>query len=356
MLVTQSRDEFAERRGELPGVPPRVPCLARSRAGDRPPSRDRLQRRPVVLDEPQDARHRGTVSRMYHHGSSRQPCGVRPDPAPTSSGSVIRGSSGSDSITSRRHRSCARSALATWTAIAPSGSSPEPGDPPAGARRSGLRRRSCGPPTSPSRTGPASRWSRRSAPAGACGDGRSRDRRAPGPSRGRARRNDRLRRRRREARPNEQPAVAAAAPRRAASRSWARDASVSEDGVARSRRERCGISPARSPPPHRRSSWSRSAPRSRSGGLTRHADDVPSARIMIGIGGSFDMWANDLRRAPRIRPDARAGVGVAPGAGTGPLPEDDPRDDHLSAPGTDRIERNETVGREPLSRRCDPER
>ena len=34
--------------------------------------------------------------------------------------------------------------------------------------------------------------------------------------------------------------------------------------------------------------------------IARHADDVPSARIMIGVGGSFDMWANDLRRSPRI--------------------------------------------------------
>ena len=34
--------------------------------------------------------------------------------------------------------------------------------------------------------------------------------------------------------------------------------------------------------------------------IARHADDVPSARIMIGVGGSFDMWANDLRRSPKI--------------------------------------------------------
>jgi len=34
--------------------------------------------------------------------------------------------------------------------------------------------------------------------------------------------------------------------------------------------------------------------------IDRHADDIPSARIMIGVGGSFDMWANDLRRSPRI--------------------------------------------------------
>ena len=34
--------------------------------------------------------------------------------------------------------------------------------------------------------------------------------------------------------------------------------------------------------------------------IARHAEDIPSARIMIGVGGSFDMWANDLRRSPRI--------------------------------------------------------
>ena len=34
--------------------------------------------------------------------------------------------------------------------------------------------------------------------------------------------------------------------------------------------------------------------------IARHADDVPSARIMIGVGGSFEMWADDLRRSPRI--------------------------------------------------------
>jgi N-acetylglucosaminyldiphosphoundecaprenol N-acetyl-beta-D-mannosaminyltransferase len=32
--------------------------------------------------------------------------------------------------------------------------------------------------------------------------------------------------------------------------------------------------------------------------IARHADALPSARIMIGIGGSFDMWADELRRAP----------------------------------------------------------
>jgi N-acetylglucosaminyldiphosphoundecaprenol N-acetyl-beta-D-mannosaminyltransferase len=32
--------------------------------------------------------------------------------------------------------------------------------------------------------------------------------------------------------------------------------------------------------------------------ISRHADALPSARIMIGIGGSFDMWADELRRAP----------------------------------------------------------
>jgi N-acetylglucosaminyldiphosphoundecaprenol N-acetyl-beta-D-mannosaminyltransferase len=33
--------------------------------------------------------------------------------------------------------------------------------------------------------------------------------------------------------------------------------------------------------------------------IARHAASVPSARIMIGLGGTFDMWANDLRRSPR---------------------------------------------------------
>ena len=67
--------------------------------------------------------------------------------------------------------------------------------------------------------------------------------------------------------------------------------------------------------------------------IARHADDVPSARIMIGVGGSFDMWANDLRRSP-VPPNPRAGVGVALGAGAAPLPEDVPRDDPVPAPGT----------------------
>jgi N-acetylglucosaminyldiphosphoundecaprenol N-acetyl-beta-D-mannosaminyltransferase len=30
-----------------------------------------------------------------------------------------------------------------------------------------------------------------------------------------------------------------------------------------------------------------------------HADELPSARIVIGVGGAFDMWAGRLRRAPR---------------------------------------------------------
>jgi N-acetylglucosaminyldiphosphoundecaprenol N-acetyl-beta-D-mannosaminyltransferase len=34
--------------------------------------------------------------------------------------------------------------------------------------------------------------------------------------------------------------------------------------------------------------------------IARHAASVPSARVMIGLGGSFDMWANDLRRSPRF--------------------------------------------------------
>jgi N-acetylglucosaminyldiphosphoundecaprenol N-acetyl-beta-D-mannosaminyltransferase len=32
--------------------------------------------------------------------------------------------------------------------------------------------------------------------------------------------------------------------------------------------------------------------------IARHVDAFPSARIMIGVGGSFDMWADELRRAP----------------------------------------------------------
>lgn len=34
--------------------------------------------------------------------------------------------------------------------------------------------------------------------------------------------------------------------------------------------------------------------------IARHADDLPSVRIVIGIGGAFDMWAGRLRRAPRL--------------------------------------------------------
>lgn len=33
--------------------------------------------------------------------------------------------------------------------------------------------------------------------------------------------------------------------------------------------------------------------------IARHAAGVPSARIMIGVGGAFDIWADDLRRAPK---------------------------------------------------------
>jgi N-acetylglucosaminyldiphosphoundecaprenol N-acetyl-beta-D-mannosaminyltransferase len=33
--------------------------------------------------------------------------------------------------------------------------------------------------------------------------------------------------------------------------------------------------------------------------IARHADDFPSVRIMIGVGGAFDMWAGRFRRAPR---------------------------------------------------------
>ena len=33
--------------------------------------------------------------------------------------------------------------------------------------------------------------------------------------------------------------------------------------------------------------------------IARHADAFPSVRIMIGVGGAFDMWAGSLRRAPR---------------------------------------------------------
>jgi N-acetylglucosaminyldiphosphoundecaprenol N-acetyl-beta-D-mannosaminyltransferase len=33
--------------------------------------------------------------------------------------------------------------------------------------------------------------------------------------------------------------------------------------------------------------------------IARHVNDFPSVRIMIGVGGAFDMWAGRLRRAPR---------------------------------------------------------
>ena len=33
--------------------------------------------------------------------------------------------------------------------------------------------------------------------------------------------------------------------------------------------------------------------------IATHADAFPSVRIMIGVGGAFDMWAGSLRRAPR---------------------------------------------------------
>jgi N-acetylglucosaminyldiphosphoundecaprenol N-acetyl-beta-D-mannosaminyltransferase len=32
--------------------------------------------------------------------------------------------------------------------------------------------------------------------------------------------------------------------------------------------------------------------------IARHADAIPTARIMVGVGGSFHMWADDLPRAP----------------------------------------------------------
>jgi N-acetylglucosaminyldiphosphoundecaprenol N-acetyl-beta-D-mannosaminyltransferase len=34
--------------------------------------------------------------------------------------------------------------------------------------------------------------------------------------------------------------------------------------------------------------------------IAQHADDVASARILIGVGGAFDMWAGRFRRAPRL--------------------------------------------------------
>jgi N-acetylglucosaminyldiphosphoundecaprenol N-acetyl-beta-D-mannosaminyltransferase len=33
--------------------------------------------------------------------------------------------------------------------------------------------------------------------------------------------------------------------------------------------------------------------------IARHADAFPSVRVMIGVGGAFDMWAGSKRRAPR---------------------------------------------------------
>jgi N-acetylglucosaminyldiphosphoundecaprenol N-acetyl-beta-D-mannosaminyltransferase len=33
--------------------------------------------------------------------------------------------------------------------------------------------------------------------------------------------------------------------------------------------------------------------------ITRHADAFPSVRVMIGVGGAFDIWAGSRRRAPR---------------------------------------------------------
>ena len=33
--------------------------------------------------------------------------------------------------------------------------------------------------------------------------------------------------------------------------------------------------------------------------IERHADAFPSVRVMIGVGGAFDMWAGSRRRAPR---------------------------------------------------------
>jgi N-acetylglucosaminyldiphosphoundecaprenol N-acetyl-beta-D-mannosaminyltransferase len=34
--------------------------------------------------------------------------------------------------------------------------------------------------------------------------------------------------------------------------------------------------------------------------ILRNAEAIPSARIMVGLGGSFDMWAGSLRRAPAL--------------------------------------------------------
>jgi N-acetylglucosaminyldiphosphoundecaprenol N-acetyl-beta-D-mannosaminyltransferase len=33
--------------------------------------------------------------------------------------------------------------------------------------------------------------------------------------------------------------------------------------------------------------------------IARHAESFPSVRILVGVGGAFDMWAGRLRRAPR---------------------------------------------------------
>jgi N-acetylglucosaminyldiphosphoundecaprenol N-acetyl-beta-D-mannosaminyltransferase len=34
--------------------------------------------------------------------------------------------------------------------------------------------------------------------------------------------------------------------------------------------------------------------------IATHAAGIPSARVLIGVGGAFDMWAGRLRRAPRF--------------------------------------------------------
>jgi len=34
--------------------------------------------------------------------------------------------------------------------------------------------------------------------------------------------------------------------------------------------------------------------------IVRHAADFPSARVMMGVGGAFDMWAGRLPRAPGL--------------------------------------------------------
>jgi len=33
--------------------------------------------------------------------------------------------------------------------------------------------------------------------------------------------------------------------------------------------------------------------------IARHASDFPTVRVMVGVGGAFDMWAGRFRRAPR---------------------------------------------------------